>query len=60
MTLLTQLLSPQHLLTLNEDQLDTVYAVVEAEVLKNPEFMSFLSKKIQSEFVPTFESFTRS
>jgi hypothetical protein len=52
MTILSQLLSSRTLLSLNQTQLDSIYGLLEAEVLKNEQFMKSFRTKLEREVLP--------
>ena len=56
MAILSQLIPTREFLALSEDQLDTLYSLVEAEAMKNPEFMKHLTNKFQKDILPAMPS----
>ena len=46
--IVSQLLRPEDLLALSGDQLDSMDVVIEAEIIKSDECMTFLKSKLQS------------
>jgi hypothetical protein len=53
--ILSQLLSPRDLLSLNADQLDRIDGVIEAEIIKSDEIMRLLKTKLEKEYLPAIQ-----
>jgi hypothetical protein len=51
----SQLLRPNDLLTLSDEQLDSIDAVIEAEIIKSDECMSFLRGKLGKDYLPAIQ-----
>lgn len=56
MTILSQLLSPRELLAMDASQLDSIYGLLEAEVMQNQEFMKSFRAKLEREIVPVMKA----
>lgn len=52
MTILNELLSTKDLIGLNATQLDSIYGLIEKEVLQSEEFLGHLRARFEKEIVP--------